>query len=545
MADPQGIITFSGIESPDSGSFSFGHGIQPARCLLRILPQKTKIPEFGKLTLSFGSTLITFPDCKVVLPSSEFTEQGQTISLTIFDRRWKWKYGWISGRYNVRKPNGLIETETEQSPRDLAKLCLEAMGEEKYKLDKMPDDARPEINWDFANPAQELADLCDSLGCRVVLHLDNTVSIEIKGQGKPLPDNGLQMDISNAIDAGLRPSEIMFVAGPTRWQTRFDLEPVGLDIDGQIKLLDQLSYKPAAGWATSFPPQFIDVLKEHGLPAQQCAQQSVYRWYRIKSTTPYDPEQQWHFAEIDVEVTKLDQILPIQGELIDSYVDESKLHKPVPAIVRGTFIKPDMLQPQLNVTDRTRYHGSFSVQSDTGIVEFSDPVVLLRDKQILPAELTIECVHGIRDPDTRQFVRHTKTQTLPGENAKTEPELLTVDEAYRSIIQRYDDTGNPDEIETNDEDLEKIATQMLKEKLEDYKQPESYDINYIGLLAIEPDGAIQQVVWTTGADGATTRASLNNEFDMDTPSYDERRRKDKADKTERNAKKILMTLLRK
>lgn len=538
MAYPQGLINFDGVEFPESGSFTFGHGIQPSRCVLRVLPQTSKIPEFGKLRLTFADLTITFPDCKLVLPSSESNENGCVWRLTIFDRRWKWKYGWICGHYNIRKPNGTIDHETEQSPRDLAKLCFEAMGETDYNLENLPDDTRPEVNWDYDNPAKELADLCDSLGCRVVLHLDNSVSIERAGVGKALPDNNSRMDLGFSIDAGQRPSSILFVAGPTRWQTRFELEPVGLQPDGQIKPLDDLSYKPAAGWSRSFPPLFIDVLREHGTAAQQCAQQSVYRWYRIKGTAPYDELKPWQFAELDIEVTELRQVLPLQQELIDSYVDPSKVTRPAPAILRGTFVKPDALQAQTNVADRTRYHGSFSVQSDTGIVEIADPLVRIDNSTILPALLTLECVHGIRDPDTRQLVRHTKEQDLPGDNAPTEPELLTVDEAYRSLIQRYDDQGNPGEIQTNDTDLEKLVSQMLKEKLAEYQQPQAYDISYAGFLDIEPDGAIQQVTWTFGESGALTRACLNNEFDFETPSYEQRRQQDKADKLYRNAAKI-------
>jgi hypothetical protein len=49
----------------------------------------------------------------------------------------------------------------------------------------LPNLSRPEVDWVFANPAQELAALAESLGCRVVLGLDGRVAASGRFRGRP------------------------------------------------------------------------------------------------------------------------------------------------------------------------------------------------------------------------------------------------------------------------------------------------------------------------------------------------------------------------
>lgn len=59
---------------------------------------------------------------------------------------------------------------------------------------------------------------------------------------------------------------------------KLNLEAVGLDTDGQIKLIDELSYKPAAGWGQEWHAVFPSITN----PAhRELAVRSVFRWYRI------------------------------------------------------------------------------------------------------------------------------------------------------------------------------------------------------------------------------------------------------------------------
>ena len=65
-----------------------------------------------------------------------------------------------------------IRPGTEKKPQALATLCLQAMGEDDYDVSALPNDARPEIDWSYQNPAEALQQLCDKLGCRVTYVVD-------------------------------------------------------------------------------------------------------------------------------------------------------------------------------------------------------------------------------------------------------------------------------------------------------------------------------------------------------------------------------------
>ena len=219
--DPQGIISFTGIdpESILSGSFTLSHGITPSTGTLQVLVQQQPYEAGGTLAFEFGSTKFEFPDCRIIAGSATMGNEGESVTLTIQDRRWKWVNQHISGWYNKRSPDGQISKEPidfEKTPQELAKLLLDEMKEGGYDVSKLPNDDRPEVNWDYANPAQELANLAEMYGCRVVLGLDNKVRLCVLGDGPPIPANGREVTDSIGVDPPERPDSIKFVASPTR-----------------------------------------------------------------------------------------------------------------------------------------------------------------------------------------------------------------------------------------------------------------------------------------------------------------------------------------
>ncbi len=157
-------------------------------------------------------------------------------------------------------------TDTERTPQELAELYLNAMGEVDYDISELPDDTRPPVDHDYDNPAEALAALCESLGCRIVLQLDNTVKLVRSGAGAGLPAEFLLED-SLTIDLPEKPDKIAVVCGPSLYQVDFPLEAVGLDRDttsggdptDTIKPIDELSYKPSGGWGQIDLPLFADL----------------------------------------------------------------------------------------------------------------------------------------------------------------------------------------------------------------------------------------------------------------------------------------------
>jgi len=98
------------------------------------------------------------------------------------------------------------------------------------------------------------------------------------GVGADLP-TGAVMDISAAFDPPEMPDKIAILCGHTRYQCDFELEAVGKDTDGKIKLINDLSYMPAGGWFTADMPKFSCITAAN---ARELAQETVLRWYRIK-----------------------------------------------------------------------------------------------------------------------------------------------------------------------------------------------------------------------------------------------------------------------
>ena len=146
------------------------HGIAPGVGSITAVPFAGFANTVGDLVLTYDSTTIRFRDCSIVNPSLKGGANSPRMwSLSVLDRRWKWKFGEVSGRYNSLRPDNDLDERTEKTPRELATLLLDAMGEENYDISALPDTARPHVNWYFANPALELQNLCDSLGCRVIL----------------------------------------------------------------------------------------------------------------------------------------------------------------------------------------------------------------------------------------------------------------------------------------------------------------------------------------------------------------------------------------
>src|SRR5579871_3314191 len=162
---PIGLLSFPGIDLVRSWSFTLSHGITPGVAHVEIAPQSDVPAEIGTMTISFGDVELDFPGCVLDSAQVRRDRSGMVVHLAILDRRWAWRYGAVSGRYNLRQQDGTLDASTEMAPQDLAALLLSAMGESNFDVSGLPNLARPEVDWVYANPAQELAELAESLGC--------------------------------------------------------------------------------------------------------------------------------------------------------------------------------------------------------------------------------------------------------------------------------------------------------------------------------------------------------------------------------------------
>lgn len=269
MADRVPRILWPGVAQPIDCQYVLSHGISPGVARLSLLPQDAdQIALQGDLVLGDGAGEVRLRNCKVsALRTTLDTTSGQTWTLEIFDRRWRWtSTGFVHGTYNVsddtRDTTRPPETGgpyvtlprhyvpwTVRLPHDLIRQCLDAMGERGYRIDA-PNAAYPlpAIQWDFENPAQALSRLCETLGCRVVYRPDSdTVWVVPMGVGADLPDPGpgtICRD-SPGLATPSRPDAILVVGAPTKFEVEWVLEAVGEEWDGRLKPIDALSYAPA------------------------------------------------------------------------------------------------------------------------------------------------------------------------------------------------------------------------------------------------------------------------------------------------------------
>jgi hypothetical protein len=517
MAAPQGIATFPGVNQIVDATYSLTHGISPSVATLTIAPQYNFTAAGGPLRFLFDGLYVTLPDCRVDKHSFRRTARGEVWQLAIFDRRWKWMAagGRISGHFNLRKDDGTIRDGTEKTPQELATLLLEAMGESGYSVARLPNLIRPQVEWDEADPPQELARLCDSVGCRVVLQGDNTVGLWPLGTGAPLP-SGYILEDSLTIDPPETPDKLTVVCGPTRYQVDLELEAVGKenDDDGTIKLVNGLAYKPAAGWAEQVPPWFDGVTGTQTradskiIYNRDVAAASVWKMYRVKFPLTIDGYSVSNIEDLDH--------LEIELELVDTKTDNG-VEVNLPAEVWGTWCpgEDDFANETDTVVDRP-----WTWDGKHGILTFSQP--LYRNSatgsiSIAAATLYLKTAVRIRHKVDRSWSNYHYGKTIG--NWGTKERLLHHDELHLTY---------KNGVRQNEADLEQTCRYYLDAAEAQYQTPLPQTRTYAGLVLTSPDGAIHQVTWSVGRQGCTTKISRNNEHTDRTIPYKERRMLEKA-----------------
>jgi hypothetical protein len=549
-AFPQGLISFPGLTTFKSAEYTASQGIAPGICNLEI-PQELVggLAAEGDLTFSYGDQSFTLYSCVVDLGNTDRNGGGYVARVQIYDRRWAWKFGAISGHYNLPAPGtptaGGIDTgysnspsstpvraDTLQTPQQLASLCLDAMGEEEYDVSALPNTTTPEIHWSYENPAQALESLCESLGCRVVHDIaSDGVRIVVIGEGADLPDGPMQW-ISQPVAPSQSPSSLQFVGGQTVQQGFILLNAVGLDTSGAIVPIDQLSYTPPNGWKSE-PLAFPSVATE---PAHTYAEQSVYRWWQ--PVVPYT-------APDGTKISDLKQFIFFDRQLDTNLnpTDPNGATTQRPEIL-GNF---DACYCQADTPDTVlTYHGSIEVDQNRCLFITSDALVDAEQGNVYSAELWLKTSFAVRDATTREPAHFTQSLNLNDSQGLTEPRIVRHDEIVRQVVGVYSDLDGISFVSSTDNSntVGQAASDYLTAVAQEYEAPESLDVPYVGLVPIQVDGAIRQVTYTiqSGEGGKTvTRASLNTEHSHYIPRYENRRDKvvNKAAVTRTDSQKAL------
>lgn len=170
--DKYPIATFPGINKIMSWSYTPTHGICPSLVHLEIEPQSNMPTNAGTFRVRAEPWGIELPGCRAIC--GDLDSEGRVTKLYLYDRRWQWRFGCISGDYNCQ----FMLPRPLRSVRDLASILLTKMGETDFDVSALPNNVFPDTHWKNHVPAEQLQSLVNSVRFAVVLGADDRVRFQ-------------------------------------------------------------------------------------------------------------------------------------------------------------------------------------------------------------------------------------------------------------------------------------------------------------------------------------------------------------------------------
>ncbi len=509
------ILSFPGVAQPTGLHAMRTNGIHPNQMILWCLPQTGNIASMGTLLFGNEGTVIEMRDCLVDRPNYRASTNGHTIGLVLLDRRWRWKHATVTGRYNVPRADGTFLNQ--KSAQDLATLCFQAMGESSSIVGDIPGDAYPEVAWDATRADIALDELCEMFGCEPTLFLSDAAGVIRYGFGNSPPNNLDIQSLGITIDPPTIPKTLRAICNKTVVQCRMEYEAVGIDRDGSIVPIDDLTYKPTGGWETEadwteFPAvaEFSDRL---------LAAQSVGKMYRPVSFADGTME----VPGLGVEIDYIDRLTPFHARLLETFTVEDDVVFNVPKAIGKYWVEGSPSVSQ-NTADYEPVNQPFRFDRGSGIVKFEKPLLKMSStNQWEPADLLVSVAFSVERPDSLLPIRAEFTRDIGGTIGEV---VLETKIRPHMIVCRYDDTVDAtaiSELADNWSEIETEAGVALQRVAETYVTQIAGQIVYRNIHPIYTDGVVRQVYWSIGESGFTTVASVNAEGIPNVPRLADRR----------------------
>ena len=552
MPYPQPIVTYSGIIGIESCRMLLSRSVEPSQAVIETPVISQVAPAIGDLVFFYNGTTLTFSGCAVDMSYIAMTAAGQTMRITLLDRRWRWAFTEIVGRYNVKTKTDTIKYE--KTPQELATLIFQAMGETVYDVSELPNDARPMVDWTNEKGSVALADLLSQLNCEVVPDLSTGGWRIVKiGTGDLLPDDGTAETAESGVTSPITPDAIRAVTASIRYQVMFELEAVGTETDGRSRPIDDLSYKPSGGWELEHPEKFKGVTGTYvkdGVTRElrDLALGSVYRDYRIKRCVGGGGDKQLDppgyeeaIAGGAPHVTSIESLLPLVGDLNDVTIDDSNEKLPARPYLQGQWTDGGHGTPEGNVDAGTRWNAGFDLDLEQGIVRM--PTWLQYDPggddgNYQPAKLWLTIVCEVTWEGLNKKVYFGQTRLKTG---VVTPVLVSA-ELREDIIPKYtarytqvSSTPSLQSIEKNSDEVNAQTAHYLDAMEDQLVDRTSGSASYANLLLIQLDGAIENVEWIVDGNGMTTNASRFMRLATYVPSYKDTKRQSMIDQAVRDA----------
>lgn len=489
----------------EQGHFTLTAGIDPSIATLKLqIPDGATVDREATLYFSDGTNQYEFPGCRAIEGSLSHDAGDRYWTLLVRDRRWQWrKTGDISGEYNRRDESGtIIDQVNALTARQLAELCLLALGETGYNVNGLSPLHYPYVNWDHENPAEALAELCYRYSAVITLTTANKVWIYQKGTGQEIPSWLNREEYHPHIALVDKPEFTAFVGGRNLYQCEVALTACGLDTDGVICPLADLSYAPGDG-------NWDSVLHDETLTAAEryLVNGTVFRYYLLPDQitigeTVYEraeASRRWH------------------SELVDKAQQDGEYKRGV-AYVTGAHRTAANLDDYLNVAEDAddRVDVPFEFYPRWGLIIFQDPVFQASESKLTGASLTLTCCF---EGETYYLEFQN-----PGGLAGRREHLRREDVFYEY---KYDAGAF---VLQNGVDADARAQAYATEALLKYDYFTSGGVQttvtnvYAGFQNFFPDGGIQQVTWeisSTGENPPLTTVSwgCDHDFPAGTPEH--------------------------
>ena len=513
------MISLPGLSYPLNATAVLLRGPSPSRILGLAAQQATVTSPVGTLSLHSNGSYYHFPGAASVsyhVRQSMRRHGEPVLSVSYEDRRWKWRYASVSGCFNERLPNCSIKFSPthpgyRRNARELFTFVLNAAGDGTADVSSVPSNIYPRCEWHDEPCDEALAQLCAACRCTIVLDSSNQIRVVREGVGLPLPAGQVTHPVTT-MRIGALPDAVAIGCGPTRFQSKFLLEAVGLDDDGSIKKINELSYAPSGGWSDQWPGAFpsVDETKRY------LAHRTVWRWYRIKEQASGGLA----IPGVDEVVTSPDQY-QLTNWLVDIGEDPDEMPRPLPAYVQGSYYPQTDLQA--NTETKDHLPAPFTIIPEMGIVEFAYPVWYANDGYYEP-DLYLTTGYTLKKHDGSGYSRHSKRKLCTHPSAGTADFMIRHSELWKSHVVRYsEDDVSVSVMEDNLADITPEIDQYLDLNELVYSNRSGLDVSYAGVNNPALDGVREQAVIDCGHDVLpTTRVGQMIEHDIFT--HDKRRR---------------------
>lgn len=564
MPERMGYAAWPGTAGCVSCQYTAAHGTAPGVAAL-IVPESDpgKIAHYGNLFVSDGVGKFFLKNAKVVDMQFGASGSGRTITLHIADRRWRWRFGEVNGSWNQIDPYpdptsyprgeftvsyGPYKPGTYRPAYKLMEDCLRALNETQFLIEDPPDVPVP-ADWVVENPAAALQAVCDAVHYRVVYQpCVDRVLVVPEGKGLPLPV-APAATLSAAVSLPPRSHRIDLVGGDTWYADLIPLEPVGRETDGSIKPINDLSYTPSIGWGACLPPGFGAVAREKGESAQALAISCIWKMFcPALRPGPFgtgwlggDDQQDDHLEIAGFGAVYDRKQLILGGERVAAEKDATGKHVTLPAELWGQVYVPNApgirlasgltIQAYGNTTLSNALPFSVAVDGARGLVTADRPLFYNPDNgaltRVVAPPLYLYTSFHVCGPAGLVPARFRAGGVSPATmDPDCPPETIHRPELVRVVhADRNPETWEVNRLTDNLSDLLPAADYYLRAADARYRADASQTNTYAGVLALDPDGAIQQVTWRVGGgQPATTQASRNTEHASYLPPYPERRR---------------------